>query len=55
MIDEHPQQWVALYDGHVELYGSTLNSVMAQIDNRGLPKDEMIVRYIDRDIKTLIL
>ena len=55
LIDQHPQQWVALYDGHVEVFGRTLKSVMAQIRSRGLPKDQVIVRYIDKNLKTLIL
>lgn len=55
LIEKHPQQWVALYEGHVEIFGKTLKSVLAQVKTQGLPQEEVLVRYIDKNLKTLIL
>lgn len=55
LIEKHPQQWVGLYDGEVKVYGKTLKSVMSQVEARGYPKAEVIVRFIDREPRTLIL
>jgi hypothetical protein len=55
LIDEHPLEWVALYDGRVEVFGKSLSAVMKQLDTKGYPREEVIVRFIDTDEKTLIL
>jgi hypothetical protein len=55
LIDEHPQQWVGVYKGRVEAAGKTMKSVLSQLREKGVPKDETIVRFIDREEKTLIL
>jgi len=55
LIDEHPQQWVGLFDGHVEVTGDTIETVMEKLDEKGYPRQETIVRFIDRNPKTLIL
>ena len=55
LIDRYPKQWVALYRGRVRASGSTFTSVMAQIDKKGLPREHIIVRFIDRNQRTMIL
>lgn len=55
LIDRYPKQWVALYRGRVRASGSTFASVMAQIDKKGLPREHVIVRFIDRNQRTMIL
>jgi hypothetical protein len=55
LIDEHPDQWVALYQGRVETFGKTLEELIAELEKKGLPRNDVIVRYIDREEKTLIL
>ena len=55
LIDEHPKQWVGLYDGHVEVFGDSLDEIMSAIDERQIPRDSVILRFIDTEEKTLIL
>jgi hypothetical protein len=55
LIDRYPKQWVALYRGRVRASGSTFAAVMAEIDNKGLPREHIIVRFIDRNQRTMIL
>ena len=55
LIDEYPKQWVAVYCGKVEASGRTFGSVMAQVDRKGLPRERVIVRFIDRSQRTMIL
>ena len=55
LIDEYPNQWVAVYRGKVKAHGSTLNSVVSQVDKLGLPRESVVVRFIDRSQRTLIL
>lgn len=55
LIDRYPKQWVAVYRGRVRASGRTFWSVLRQIDQRGLPREQIIVRYIDRNQRTMIL
>ena len=55
LIDRYPKQWVALYRGRVRASGSTFAAVMAQIDKKGLPREHVIVRFIDKNQRTMIL
>lgn len=55
LIDKYPQQWVGIYGGNVEVAGRTIAAVIKKLDAKGYPKEETIVRFIDRHPKTLIL
>jgi len=55
LIDEYPKQWVALYNAKVQAHAATLQSLLAQVEERGLPRGHVIVRYIDRTQRTMIL
>ena len=54
-IDKYPSLWVAVHEGRVVAEGKTFNSVMAQIEKKGLPRENTIVRRIDRNPRTMIL
>ena len=43
LIDEYPRQWIAAYRGKVRAAGSTLDSVLAQVESQGIPKQHVIV------------
>ena len=55
LIDTYPKQWVALYNGEVAATGSTFASVMSAISQKGLPRDTVIVRFIEKNHRTMIL
>jgi len=55
LIDLYPKQWVAVHRGKVRASGKTFRSVMTRVDEKGLPRDSIIVRYIDRNHRTMIL
>ena len=55
LIDEYPNQWVAVANGTVMAHGNTLKQVLAQIDAEGISRDDVIVRFIERTQRTLIL
>lgn len=55
LIDRYPKQWVAVYRGKVKAHGRTFRSVLQQIDQKGLPREHIIVRYIDKNQRTMIL
>lgn len=55
MIDEHPLQWIGVYKGAVVASGRSLKSVMAQLKKKSVPPEAALIRFIDREPKTLIL
>ena len=55
LLEKYEKQWIGLHRGSVEIIGETIDSVMGQLKERGLDPDETIIRYITRDLKTLIL
>ena len=54
-IDRYQKKWVAVYDGKTKAQGRTLQSVWRQLDKKGLPREHIIVRYIDKKQRTMIL
>ena len=55
LIDKYPKQWVAVHDGQVKAAATTLNAVLSQVDKAHLPREEVIIRFIDRNQRTMIL
>ena len=55
MIEEYPHQWVALYGDKVKAHGSTLRVVLKAIDEQELPRGQVIVRFIEKNHRTMIL
>ena len=55
LIERYPKQWVAVYDGKVRARAKTFDALMAQVDRKKLPRGHIIVRYIDKTQRTLIL
>lgn len=55
LIDEHPLQWIGVYEGRVAASGKTMKSLVAQLRKAGIPVERTIVRFIDKQERTLIL
>jgi glutathione S-transferase len=55
LIDEYPDQWVAVADSAVMAHGDTLEQVLTQIDAQNISRADVIVRFIERTQRTLIL
>ncbi|MHB8514587.1 MAG: hypothetical protein ACYC9X_05655 [Dehalococcoidia bacterium] len=55
LIELYEKQWVAIYDGEVRAHARGLPALLARVDRLGLPRARTIVRYIDRNERTMIL
>ena len=55
LIDEHPKEWVGLYDGKVCAAAKTFRALVSKLKKRGLPPNLAIIRYIDTSGRKLIL
>ena len=55
LINEHPLQWVGVYRGEVSARADDLPSLMEELERRGIPLGDTIVRFIEKNQRTLIL
>ena len=55
LMEAYPKQWIGVYHGRVAVRGRTLQSVLTQLDQKSLPREQVIVRFIDKNERTMIL
>ena len=55
LIDQYPKQWVAVYSGKVTAHAKTFDAVIEELARKGIPRGRTIIRYIDRNQRTMIL
>ena len=55
LIDEHPLQWIGVYRGEVSAKADDLPSLMEELERQGVPLGDTIVRFIEKNQRTLIL
>lgn len=54
LIDEFPRQWVAVHAGGV-VAAASLDELLAKVDQAGIDRSAVIVRFIDESSRVLIL
>ena len=55
LIEKYPKRWVAIYNGKVQADARSLNQVLAKLDQLQLPRESVVVRYVDRNLRRMIL
>ncbi len=55
MIDQYESRWVAVLDGEVRADAEDFEALLSLIDSRGISRQRVLVRHIQRDQRTLIL
>jgi hypothetical protein len=55
LIDQHPKEWVGIYDGKVYAAAKSFDALVSKLKRKGVPPNEAIIRYIDTSGRMLIL
>ncbi len=55
LIEQYPDQWVAVHARRVVAHGDTIESVLAEVDAQGIARSDVIVRLIETSRRTLVL
>jgi len=55
LIAGYPKQWVAIFGGEVAAFAPTLEGLLEQMQERGIPRGHAIIRYIDKNRRKMIL
>jgi hypothetical protein len=55
MIDLYENKWVGVYKGSIVAVADSLEEITRQVAQKNIPAAETVVRFVDREEKTLIL
>ncbi len=55
LLAKYPKRWVAIYDGQIQADALSLKQVLTKIDELNLPRERVVVRYVDRTLRRMIL
>jgi hypothetical protein len=55
LIDEYPRKWVGVFKGSVQADADTLRDLLRKLDEKKIPRSSVVVRYIDKTIRTMVL
>jgi hypothetical protein len=55
LLQQYPQQWIAIYDGEVAAQARTLPVLVETLRRLGIPRGRAIVRYINNNPRKMIL
>lgn len=54
-IAKYPKKWIAIYDGQVRADARSLKQVLIKVDQLKLPREGVVIRYVDRNLRRMIL
>lgn len=52
--EDYPDEWIAVHRDTV-LAASDLDELLGELDRRGIPRERTLVRFVEREPRTLIL
>ena len=55
LADKYAQKWIGVCSGEVKAAEDDLDSLLKSLDEQGVPRSDTIVRFIERNRRTLIL
>ena len=55
LVDKYAQKWVGVCFGEVKAVEDELDALLNSLDRQGVPRSEVIVRFIEREQRALFL
>ena len=55
LVDRYAQKWVGVCSGEVKAAEDDLDSLLKVLDGQGVSRSDTVVRFIEREQRTLIL
>jgi hypothetical protein len=55
LIGKYSKRWIAIYDHQVKADGISLNQLLGKVDELHIPRDRVVIRYIDKNARRMIL
>ena|SRR5437879_3280235 len=55
LLQKYPKRWVAIYKGKVQADAQSFDEILANVDELGLPRDSVVIRFVDKNHRRMIL
>jgi len=55
LLDQFPEQWVAVFNGQVVSHGTNINAITKELASKRIPPNRVVVAFLSRRRRTLIL
>ncbi len=55
LLEEYPEKWVGIYNQRVVGAASDVQQLLADLKQRGIPTERLLVRHVTREDEMLIL
>lgn len=55
LVTKYDEQWVAIFNEALVAHAHEVEELLAQLDERGISPDQVIVDYLTKEQRTLIL
>jgi len=55
LVDRYAHKWIGVCSGKVMAAEDDLEALLDSLDTQGLPRNQTVVRFIEREQRTLIL
>ena len=55
LVKKYAQKWVGVCRGEVKAADDDLDSLLRMLDSQGVPRSDTVVRFIEKEQRTLIL
>lgn len=55
LVKLYPREWIAIYEGKVKAHAHTLSSLLEEVDRQDLPRQHVVIGFLDTTEPTLIL
>ena len=55
LISKYAKRWIAIYNNSVKADGSNLDQLLTKLDELNIPREHVVIRYIDKNIRRMIL
>lgn len=55
LTNEHPNKWVVINNGDVLVIADSLEDVLKELDDRGIPRKGAVVEFLDTENRNMVL
>ncbi len=52
---QYPNKWIAMYNEDIVAVADSLQDLLSRMDDRGVPRKEAIVEYMDTEQRSMVL
>ena len=55
LLDQYLHEWVAVHDRKVVSHAGSFDEVLSMVEAKNIPRESLIIRYVDDEPRVLIL